>query len=190
MMSWVNGRKCENLLNILQFNTSWLASIRTWYFALASCLAVTLHFLKKRHTLSFSSFFLLLVTVVAQFTAKTTNSEKAIYFVSLLSCSINSSLTHYSHEKVSRKFYLFNVEKTFLLQEIAWAGGKAGASQLPPFSTALIKYMFLLQLMATGTWWMKNGFLLSIVFCCLPWLFLMQFKIFKDFCLATYYDQV
>ena len=28
MILWVNGRKYENLL---QFNTSWLASLRTWY---------------------------------------------------------------------------------------------------------------------------------------------------------------
>ena len=32
---------------------------------------------------------LLLVTAVAQFNAKTTNSEKAIFFLSLMSCSIN-----------------------------------------------------------------------------------------------------
>ena len=31
----------------------------------------------------------MLVTVIAQFTAKITNSEKAIYFLSLMSCSIN-----------------------------------------------------------------------------------------------------
>ena len=32
---------------------------------------------------------LLLVIVIAEFNAKITNSEKAIYFLSLLSCSIN-----------------------------------------------------------------------------------------------------
>ena len=31
----------------------------------------------------------MLVTVIAQFTVKTTNSVKAIYFLSLMSCSIN-----------------------------------------------------------------------------------------------------
>ena len=41
------------------------------------------------------------VFVVAQFTAKTTNSEKAIYFLTLMSCSINKkSLTCYSHVKL------------------------------------------------------------------------------------------
>ena len=29
LTSWVNGRKYENLL---QFNTGWLASLRTWYY--------------------------------------------------------------------------------------------------------------------------------------------------------------
>ena len=36
----------------------------------------------------------LLVTVVVQFTAKTTNSEKAIYFLSLMPCSINKLKPH------------------------------------------------------------------------------------------------
>ena len=43
-MLWVNGQKYENLL---QFNTSWLASLRTWYildFVLASVIvAITLY---------------------------------------------------------------------------------------------------------------------------------------------------
>ena len=33
----------------------------------------------------------MLVTVIAQFTAKVTNLEKAIYFLSIMSCSINKS---------------------------------------------------------------------------------------------------
>ena len=44
VMLWVNGQKYENLL---QFNTSWLASLRTWYildFVLASVIvAITLY---------------------------------------------------------------------------------------------------------------------------------------------------
>ena len=51
--------------------------------------------IKKTHALSFYSFFLLLVTVVVQFTAKTTNSEKAIYFLSLISCSISKLKSHF-----------------------------------------------------------------------------------------------
>ena len=65
------------------------------------CISVSLH-----------SFFLLLVTVVAQFTAETTNSEKAIYFLLLMSCSIN---------KLD-----FTWKKQFFLQEMVGRGG------LPP----------------------------------------------------------
>ena len=36
----------------------------------------------------------MLVTVVAQFTAETTNSEKAIYFLSLISCLVNKLKSH------------------------------------------------------------------------------------------------
>ena len=90
--------------NLLQFNTSWLASLRTWYyFRLCfsfSCSGYDLTLIKKSHTrncylfsqkflLKTKTYKLLLVTVVAQFTAKTANSEKAIYFLSLMSCSIN-----------------------------------------------------------------------------------------------------
>ena len=41
--------------------------------------------------------------MIAQFTAKITNSEKAIYFLSLMPCSINtlSSLICSSHVKIS-----------------------------------------------------------------------------------------
>ena len=68
----------------------------------------------------------MLVTVVAQFTAKTTNSEKAIKFLPLMSCSINK-----------RKFHmLFECKKrNFLLQEMleiagAEDGGGGGALAL------------------------------------------------------------
>ena len=47
------------------------------YFRLC-CSDYDLRLIKKSHTLNFYSLFLLLVTVVAQFTAKTTNSEKGI----------------------------------------------------------------------------------------------------------------
>ena len=59
-----------------------------------------------------------LVTAVALSTAKTTNSEKAIYFSTLMSCSINKVL-HVIH---MRKFYVFRfyMEKRFLLHEMVW----------------------------------------------------------------------
>ena len=67
------------------------------YFRLCfsfSCSGYDLTLIKKSHTLNFYSLFLLLVAVVAQFTAKTTNLEKAIYFVVLISCSINKLMAH------------------------------------------------------------------------------------------------
>ena len=36
----------------------------------------------------------MLVTVIAEFNAKTTNSEKAIYFLSLMSCSMDKLKSH------------------------------------------------------------------------------------------------
>ena len=51
--------------------------------------------------------------VVAQFTAKTTNSEKAIYFLTLMPCSINRLKPHmlFSCKNFKRK-------KIFLLKKI------------------------------------------------------------------------
>ena len=72
-----------------------------------SCFGYDLTLIKKSNTLNFYSFLqklllktkltnLLLVPIVGQFTAKTTNSEKAIYFLSLMSCSINK-VSHIIH---------------------------------------------------------------------------------------------
>ena len=86
-----------------------LPALRTWYyFRLCfsfSCFVFDLTLIKKSLTLNFYSFlhkFLLkikitnslLVTVIAEFTVKTTNSEKAICFLSLMSCSINKIKSH------------------------------------------------------------------------------------------------
>ena len=81
------------------------------YFRLCfsfSCSGYDLTLIKKSHTLNLYSFLLkflfknktlqtcLLVTAVGQFIAKTTkaNSEKAFYFLSLMSCSINKLKSH------------------------------------------------------------------------------------------------
>ena len=91
---------------LLQFNTSWLASLRTWYYLRQcfsfNCSGYDLTLIIKSHILNCYSFLLkflknknsLLVTVVVQFTAKTTNSWKVIYFLSLMSCSINKRNSH------------------------------------------------------------------------------------------------
>ena len=131
MIPWVNSRKYDNLL---QFNASWLVSLETWYnFRLCfsfSCSGYGLTLVKKTHTINCYSFLqkLLLkpkirnslVTMVAQITAKTANSEKAFYFLSLISCSINKLVSNVIH---MLKFYVFRfyVEKFFLLQKMALA---------------------------------------------------------------------
>ena len=72
--------------------------------------------IKKSHTLSFYSVFLLLVTVVAQFTAPFT-SEKAMYFLSLISCSINKLKSHIKSHSLTCKSW-------------KWWGG--GGGRWPP----------------------------------------------------------
>ena len=53
MISWVNGRKYENLL---QFNTGWLASLRTWYYFMlcfsSSCFGYDLTLIKNSHNIT------------------------------------------------------------------------------------------------------------------------------------------
>ena len=61
--------------------------------------------------------------MIAQFTAKTTNSERAIYFLSLMSCSINKL-----------KSQMFFTCKNLMFSELKWKkkyfapgnGGKEG----------------------------------------------------------------
>ena len=100
------------------------------YFRLCfsfSCSGYDLTLIKKSHTLNFYLFFLLLVNVVAQFTAKTTNSEKAIYFLSLKSHLL---FTGKSFTKIL--CFPINMEKKYLLQQME------GGRPPPPLSTALI----------------------------------------------------
>ena len=120
MISWVNDWNNENLL---QFNTSWLAFLRTWYyFRLCfsfSCSGYDLTLIKKSHTLNYYSFLqklllkklanLLLVTVIAQYTAKTTDSEKVFYFSSLMSCSM-----------IKLKPHIFFNCKNFIFSDFTW----------------------------------------------------------------------
>ena len=87
---------------------------------------------KKSHTSNYYSFlqkFLLKTksykvvvgNCIAQFTSTTTNSEKDIYFLSLISCSINKRFTW-------KKFFCSTKR----------GGGGTGAP-CPPFSTALLR---------------------------------------------------
>ena len=176
MIPWVNGQKYGNLL---QFNASRLASLETWYyFRLCfsfSCSGYDLTLIKKSHTrncylfsqkflLKTKTYKLLLVTVVAQFTAKTANSEKAIYLLSLISCSINKLVSNVIH---MLKLYVFQfyVEKNNLLQEMVGEGG--GWS--PPSSLSLwpciVRLVFYIKLLQKKNQWIKNVVMIRI--CCL-----------------------
>ena len=120
---WVNGRKYENLM---QFNTSWLASLRAWYYFRFyfsfSCSGYDVTLIKKSHTLNCYLFLQKLQTYklvvgVAEFTAKTINSDIAFYFLSLMSYSINKLKFHMLFTFKNFVFW-FYVDKTFLLQEM------------------------------------------------------------------------
>ena len=83
-----------------------------------------------------------MVTVVAQYTGKSTNWEKVIYFLSLMSCSINKLKSHIIFTCFLHVFlnvFRFYMEKKFLLQEMV--GGQGDCHPWPIFSVALIKYM-------------------------------------------------
>ena len=82
---------------------------------------------------------MLLVTVVAQFTAKTTNSEKAIYFLLVTSCSINKLKPHMllTCKLFMKRLYVFqfNVGKKNYSKK--WWGRGMMPSCPPTFSTTL-----------------------------------------------------
>ena len=67
--------------------------------------------------------------MVTQSTAKTTNSEKAIYFVSLMSCSINKLKSHMLFTCINSVFRFHVIKKNFL-REILVEGL---ATAMPPF---------------------------------------------------------
>ena len=79
-----------------------------------------------------------LVIVIAQFTAKTTNSEKAISFLSLIFCSTNNlkSRMLLTCKDFCKVFRLYMENKTFAPVN----GRVAGVPPAPtPFSTALLR---------------------------------------------------
>ena len=94
---------------------------------------------------------MLSVTGVAQFTVKTTNSEFDIYFLSLMSCSINRQVSHILFTcKNFTKIYVFrfNVQKNFLFQEMV--GGLAPPCPLFLYGPGVsIKVKFLNNLFAS-----------------------------------------
>ena len=77
-----------------------------------------------------------MVTVVAQFAAKTINSERAIYFFSFKSCSINKHMPYVIHMQ-KKYFFGFTWKKMF-----AQENGRGAVAPPAPclLSTALDIY--------------------------------------------------
>ena len=77
-----------------------------------------------------------LESVVAQFTAKTTNSEKAIYFLSLMTCSINKLKSHilFTCKNFTKIlcFPIWHVQNYLLQEMVEWTGRVLALSPTPP----------------------------------------------------------
>ena len=113
-----------------------------------SCSGYDLALIKRSHTLNYYVFTKVLIknmilqtrcwlleTVIAQFIAKTTNSEKAISFLSLMSCSI---------KKLKSVLHIYKILCfPILLGKKNFAPGNVGEGEgawrppCPPFPTAL-----------------------------------------------------
>ena len=118
------------------------------YFRLCfsfSCSGYDLTLIKKSHTLNSYLFFLLLVNVVAQFTAKTTKSEKAISFLSLKSHLL---FTGKSFTKIL--CFPINVEKKYLLQQME-GGWHPPTLYLRPWYYKIEEAMYLLDYFSEET---------------------------------------
>ena len=135
VISWGDVRKYENLA---QFNTDWLACLRTWYYFSLSRSGYDLTVIKSRQTWNCYSLFwnfllktqiykLLVVTVVAQCTTKTTYLKKAFFSIM---CYSTNQLKSYIFSSKRFVFCNFTERKNFLLQKMV--GGLA-----PPCSPSV-----------------------------------------------------
>ena len=70
---------------------------------------------------------MLLVNKVTQFTAKTINSEKSIYFLSLTFCSMNKLKSHISFTCKSFMFWVLHRKNFFAKGNKGNGGGGGGA---------------------------------------------------------------
>ena len=81
----------------------------------------------------------MLVTVVAQFSSKTINSEKALYFLSLMSCSMNKLKSHMLFTCKNCMFCNITREKKFA------QGNSRGAGAPHHNPTVVIGFCFTLN---------------------------------------------
>ena len=74
------------------------------------------------------------MSVVAQFTVKTTNSERAVYFLSLMSCSINKLKSRMLLTCTNFIFFDFTSKQNLLHKMVvAVVEGGGGCPLVPPF---------------------------------------------------------
>ena len=115
-----------------------------------SCSGYDLALIKRSHTLNYYVFTKVLIknmilqtrcwlleTVIAQFIAKTTNSEKAISFLSLMSCSIKKLKSVLHIYKILCFPILLGKKKFAPGNGGEGGGGGAWRPPCPPFPTAL-----------------------------------------------------
>ena len=86
---------------------------------------------------------MLLATEVAQFTAKATNSEKAIY---VMCCSINKLKFQMLISCKNFMFSVFTWKKKLLPEMVGWEYGGGSGTPCPPFSTTLKVLMAVITL--------------------------------------------
>ena len=94
--------------------------------------------------------------MVAQFIAKTINSKRPTYFLSLMSCSINKLKSHMLF--TCKKFSDLTWERKFSSRK--WWGEGEGGDYLPPpgppFSTVLMKSQFKNKSTQVSICWITN----------------------------------
>ena len=130
-----------------------MASLRTWYYFRLFLASVALAIwpyinYKEVHINCYLFFTKVLIKnknlqtrlrlLVAQFTAKTTNAEKAIYFLSIMSCSTNKLKSHRLFTCKSCMFSNLAQKLFFLLQKMVGEGGLTPTCTLFLYGTVYI----------------------------------------------------
>ena len=78
------------------------------------------------------------MSVVAQFTVKTTNSERAVYFLSLMSCSINKLKSRMLLTCTNFIFFDFTSKQNLLHKMVVAVVEGGGLPPCPPLSSMVM----------------------------------------------------